>query len=202
MLDNPKKNARSPHCSFSLDRLEENLIAVFLGLMTIITFANVIARYVFNDNLLWALQTTVFLFAWMVLLGAGYCVKKSLHLGVDILIERLPARSKKPIALLAVLACLVFSVLLLKGSWDYWYPFATTRAFLEVDDIPMPELFQFISTWMNDGERYEKIPRFIPYSVLPIAMALMTWRFVEAGWKIYRGELSALIASHDAETEK
>jgi C4-dicarboxylate transporter DctQ subunit len=202
MLDNPKKNARSPHCSFSLDRLEENLIAVFLGLMTIITFANVIARYVFNDNLLWALQTTVFLFAWMVLLGAGYCVKKSLHLGVDILIERLPARSKKPIAFLAVLVCLVFSVLLLKGSWDYWYPFATTRAFLEVDDIPMPELFQFISTWMNDGERYEKIPRFIPYSVLPIAMALMTWRFVEAGWKIYRGELSALIASHDAETEK
>jgi C4-dicarboxylate transporter DctQ subunit len=185
-----------------LDKLEENLIAIFLGLMTLITFANVIARYVFNDNLLWALQTTVFLFAWMVLLGAAYCVKKSLHLGVDILVERLPKAAQKPLALISVLACLAFSILLLKGSWDYWYPFATSRAFLEVDDIPMPDIFQFLSVLMNEGEAYEKIPRFIPYSVLPIAMALMTWRFLEAGWKICRGDMSSIIASHGTENEK
>lgn len=185
-----------------LDKLEENLIAIFLGLMTLITFANVIARYVFNDNLLWALQTTVFLFAWMVLLGAAYCVKKSLHLGVDILVERLPEAAQKPLALISVLACLAFSILLLKGSWDYWYPFATSRAFLEVDDIPMPDIFQFLSVLMNEGEAYEKIPRFIPYSVLPIAMALMTWRFLEAGWKIWRGDMSSIIASHGTENEK
>ena len=185
-----------------LDKLEENLIAVFLGLMTLITFANVIARYVFNDNLLWALQTTVFLFAWMVLLGAAYCVKKSLHLGVDILVERLPKAAQKLLALISVLACLSFSILLLKGSWDYWYPFATSRAFLEVDDIPMPDIFQFLSVLMNEGEAYEKIPRFIPYSVLPIAMALMTWRFLEAGWKIWRGDMSSIIASHGTENEK
>ena len=185
-----------------LDKLEENLIAIFLGLMTLITFANVIARYVFNDNLLWALQTTVFLFAWMVLLGAAYCVKKSLHLGVDILVERLPKAAQKLLALISVLACLSFSILLLKGSWDYWYPFATSRAFLEVDDIPMPDIFQFLSVLMNEGEAYEKIPRFIPYSVLPIAMALMTWRFLEAGWKIWRGDMSSIIASHGTENEK
>jgi C4-dicarboxylate transporter DctQ subunit len=45
------------------DQLEETLIAIFLGLMTVITFANVIARYVFNDNILWAVEATVFLFA-------------------------------------------------------------------------------------------------------------------------------------------
>ena len=68
----------SPRPQSRMDRFEETLIAIFLGLMTVITFANVIARYVFNDNLLWALQTTVFLFAWMVLLGSAYCIKKSL----------------------------------------------------------------------------------------------------------------------------
>ena len=52
------------------DQLEESLIAILLALMTVITFANVIARYIFNDNILWALEATVFLFAWMVLLGA------------------------------------------------------------------------------------------------------------------------------------
>ena len=182
-----------------MDQIEESLIAILLGLMTIITFANVIARYVFNDNILWALEATVFLFAWMVLLGASYCVKKSLHLGVDILIASLPPRMKRLAALFAVCAGLAFSLLLLKGSWDYWYPFATKRAFLEVNDVPMPEFLQFLADWFNEGERYEKIPRFIPYAVLPLSMALLTWRLLVSGWSIVKGEKSSIIASHEAE---
>ena len=34
------------------DEIEETSIAICLGLMTLITFANVIARYVFNSNIL------------------------------------------------------------------------------------------------------------------------------------------------------
>ena len=181
------------------DQIEETLIAVFLGLMTLITFANVIARYLFNDNILWALEATVFLFAWMVLLGASYCVKKSLHLGVDILINALPPGAKKAVGLIAVAACLVFCLVLLKGSWDYWYPFATKRAFLEVNDIPMPDFLQFMANWFNEGELYEKIPRFIPYAVLPLSLTLMTYRFFQAGWRIFKGEQHSVIASHEAE---
>ncbi len=181
------------------DHIEETLIAVLLGLMTVITFANVIARYVFNDNILWALEATVFLFAWLVLLGTSYAVKKNLHLGVDILIARLPAHARKGMGLFAALACIAFSVLLLKGSWDYWWPFATRRAFLEVNDIPMPDFLQFLADWMNEGERYEKIPRFIPYAVLPIGMTLLTYRFVQAAWMIAKGERDMIIASHEAE---
>ena len=48
--------------------------------MTLITFANVVARYVFNSNILWALEGTVFLFAWLVLLGASYAVKIGAHI--------------------------------------------------------------------------------------------------------------------------
>ena len=38
-----------------IDKLEETVIAAILGIMTLVTFANVVARYVFNSNLLWAL---------------------------------------------------------------------------------------------------------------------------------------------------
>ncbi len=181
------------------DRIEETLIAVLLGLMTVITFANVIARYVFNDNILWALEATVFLFAWLVLLGASYAVKKNLHLGVDILIASFPPQAKKVAGLAAALCCIAFSLLLLKGSWDYWWPFVTRRAFLEVNDIPMPEFLQFLADWMNQGERYEKIPRFIPYAALPIGLGLLTYRFIEAAWHIARGRRDMIIASHEAE---
>jgi len=70
-----------------IDTIEETVIAFLLGMMTIVTFANVVARYVFNSNILWALELTVFMFAWLVLLGTSYAVKKTAHLGVDAILN-------------------------------------------------------------------------------------------------------------------
>ncbi|ALR16113.1 TRAP transporter small permease [Vibrio natriegens] len=183
------------------DKVEETLIAFFLGAMTMLTFVNVVMRYLFNDNILWALEVTVFLFAWMVLVGASYGVKKHFHIGVDVVINLLPERFRKACALLAVSFCLTFSILLLIGSWNYWYPFATERAWYETDDIPMPEMLQFMADWLNEGERYEKLPRFIPYMALPIGMALLTFRFAQAAYQILTGKLDRLISSHEGEEE-
>lgn len=183
------------------DAIEESLIAFFLGAMTLLTFANVIFRYVFNDNILWALELTVFMFAWMVLVGASYGVKKHFHIGVDVIINLAPDNLRKVYALLAAACCLAFSILLFIGSWNYWYPFATERAWYETDDIPMPEMLQFLADWLNEGERYEKLPRFIPYMALPIGMALLTFRFLQATIQIATGKLDRLIAGHEAEED-
>ncbi len=182
-----------------IDSIEESLIAVLLGAMTLITFINVIARYVLNTNILWALEATVFLFAWMVLLGTSYCVKKSLHLGVDVLIAGLPRRPRKVLGLLAVACCIAYAALLLIGSWDYWYPFVTKRAWLETDDVPMPFFLRFFEGLVNEGEVYEKMPRFIPYAVLPLSMALLLFRFLQAGWDVMTDKRHSVIAGHEAE---
>lgn len=183
------------------ERFEETLIAVLLGLMTVVTFANVVARYGFNANILWALETTVFLFAWLVLLGASYCVKINAHLGVDLLIMALPPGARKVVGLMAVAASLAFSILMLIGSWQYWWPFFTERAWYEVDDIHMPEFLQFLKDAMNEGERWEKLPRFIPYFALPLGMALLTFRFLQAGWRIYTGKQYSIVAAHEVEEQ-
>jgi C4-dicarboxylate transporter DctQ subunit len=184
-----------------VDEIEETSIAVCLGLMTLITFANVVARYLFNSNILWALELTVFLFAWLVLMGSSYAVKKNVHIGVDVVINMASPGIRKLLAILSVSACLAFSIMLLIGSWDYWYPFVTKRAFLETEDIPMPEALMFLADWLNEGERYEKIPRFIPYLALPLGMALLTFRFLQLGWKILIGHQDKIIASHEVEDE-
>ena len=176
-----------------VNRVEEAFIAIALGLMTLVTFSNVIARYVFNDNLLWALEITLFLFAWLVLLGASYCVKKDLHLGIDLVINVLPRHWRRLASCVGVALCLTFSLLLLKGSWDYWYPFVTTRAFLETEDVPMPEFLQFLAEWLNEGDRYENLPRFIPYFSLPLGAALLTLRFLQLAWRIGTGQTDRLM---------
>lgn len=184
-----------------IDNIEETSIAICMGLMTLITFANVVARYAFNSNILWALELTVFLFAWLVLMGSSYAVKKHIHIGVDVVINLVSPKTKKILALLAVASCLVFSVLLFIGSWNYWYPFITERAWLETEDIPVPEALMFLSDIFNEGEAYEKIPRFIPYAALPLGLALITFRFLQIAWQIITGKLDKLIASHEVEDE-
>jgi len=184
-----------------IDAIERVGIATILGLMTLVTFANVVARYVFNSNILWALETTVFLFAWLILLGASHGVKISAHIGVDLILNLVPAAVRKFLVLLSVALCLVFSGLLLAGAWQYWWPFATTRAWYEVNDIPMTIFPELMAEWFNEGEEYEKMPRFIPYTALPLGMLLLTLRFLQAGWQIATGRRQMLITSHEAEAE-
>lgn len=191
-----------------INEVEESFIALILGLMTIVTFVNVVARYVFNSNILWALETTVFLFAWLVLIGASYCVKTHTHLGVDAVLNIVGPGARKVMAWLSIAACLAFSFLLLIGAWNFWAPFAglpltsgevNDQAWYEVNDIPMLDWLRFIEASMNEGEAYEKMPRFIPYAALPIGMLLLTLRFLQSAWRLFTGEIDTLIASHEAE---
>jgi C4-dicarboxylate transporter DctQ subunit len=209
----------SHHPRSFFDNIEETLIALLLGLMTLLTFANVVARYGFNSNILWALEATVFMFGWLVLLGASYAVKKGAHLGVDAVINIVSPAARRAIGLFSGAVCLIFTFLLLKGSWDYWANFANLPAttgrwfptgidadflekgWYEVNDIPLPEALRFLEGMFNEGEEYEKIPRLIPYFILPFSMALLLLRFVQATIAIWKGEADRLVASHEVEDE-
>lgn len=225
-MDQPK----SSKLGRFVNSIEENLIAILLGLMTLIQFSNVVVRYVFDSqgfepisealglptNLLWALETTTFLFAWLVLLGASYAVKTRAHLGVDVIIDLVSAPVRRVLGLISVVICVLFAALLTKGGWDYWAPFANLyptsgrwfpsgfqevrgQGWYEVNDINMPDGLQWIGAILNDGDRYEKIPRAIPYIVMPLSMGLLLFRFLQASLKVWRGQADRVIVSHEAE---
>ncbi|KHA52137.1 TRAP transporter small permease [Sulfitobacter geojensis] len=199
-----------------VSEIEETAIALILGLMTLITFINVVLRYGFNTGIIWGLEVVTFLFAWLVLFGMSYAVKVTAHLGVDAVINLFDEGPRKVLAILAGVICVIYAGLLMKGAWDYWAPFAgldaTTgrwfptgfensrdQAWYEVIDTPIPEWLRFIEPIMNEGEAYEKIPRFIPYAMLPFGAALLLLRFVQATVKVVAGRQKSLIVSHEAE---
>jgi C4-dicarboxylate transporter DctQ subunit len=139
------------------------------------------------------------------------------QLGVDVVLNYLSPSWRKVAALVAVGACLLYTLLLLKGSWDYWAPFVKlpptegriipegfkarylSQGYYEVNDIVMPQWAQFLSDWFNDGEPYEKIPRFIPYLALPLGMAMFLWRYLRLATNIVQNKANMIIASHEAE---
>ncbi len=198
---------------------EENAIAVLLGLMVVVTFINVVLRYLFNASLIWGLEVTLILFAWLVIFGISYGVKKTIHLGVDALTAQLSSGPKRATALFAAVICLIYGGLMMKGAWDYWAPFAglyptdgrwfplgldetaRDRAFYVTDQVPMPGILRFLEGWINQGEAYDKLPRVVPYAILPIGMALFLYRLIQATWRIYTGRQQTMIVSHEVEDE-
>lgn len=199
-----------------VNSIEETLIALLLGLMTLVTFANVVARYVFNKSLIWGLEVTLVLFAWLVILGIGYAFKITAHLGVDAILNIVSAPTRRVLTLISVAATVVFALLLMKGAWDYWAPFAgldaTTgrwfptgfadsrdQAWYETEQIPIPFAKEWLEAQFNLGEEYEKMPRFIPYAILPFGCAMILFRVIQAAVHIVTGTREGLIVSHEAE---
>ncbi|MEM7508336.1 MAG: TRAP transporter small permease [Pseudomonadota bacterium] len=200
-----------------IDRIEETIIAALLGSMTLLTFANVIARFFFNSNILWALELTVYMFAWLVLLGASYALKKGAHLGVDAIVNLVGPGLRRVFGIASAVACISFAFLLLKGSWDYWANFANLPAtegrwfplgfeekfrgkgWYETNDIPVPGALKWLEGAFNEGEAYEKMPRLVPYFILPFSMALLLLRSLQVSWALWTGKVDMLIASHEVE---
>jgi C4-dicarboxylate transporter DctQ subunit len=87
-----------------------------------------------------------------------------------------------------------------------WFPLGFVEKFrgqgwYETQDLPVPFFMLWLADVFNDGEAYEKLPKVVPYLVLPISMALLTFRFAQAAVRIWRGEQESLIVSHEAEDE-
>jgi TRAP-type C4-dicarboxylate transport system permease small subunit len=104
-----------------LSRFFENTLnitmAVALALMVVLVFGNVVLRYAFNSGITWSEEMSRYLFIWLTFLGAIGAFKNKEHLGVDMLIKRLPNKMKKVALVISDLMMLFVLYLILDGSW-------------------------------------------------------------------------------------
>ncbi|AGT33634.1 hypothetical protein M493_17125 [Geobacillus genomosp. 3] len=98
------------------DRLLNITMALFLAVMFIFVFTNVVLRYVFNSGITWSEEMSRFLFIWLTFLGAIGALKENRHLGVDTLIKRLPRQAKKLVYVIGNLLIFYLLWLLFDGS--------------------------------------------------------------------------------------
>lgn len=91
---------------------EEALSAVILAFMAVLTFLNVITRYVVTYPLAFTEELTVSLFVWIVLLGASIAFKRNSNLAMTFLYDRMPSRAQKFCFCLATLLSVIFFALL------------------------------------------------------------------------------------------
>ncbi|MCY9670376.1 TRAP transporter small permease [Paenibacillus alginolyticus] len=100
-----------------VDRVLNGLIAFSLLSMSILVFGNVVLRYAFNSGITWSEEMSRYFFIWMIFLGAIPALKDNEHLGVDMLIKKLPARGKKIVYVISNLLILYALWLVTDGGW-------------------------------------------------------------------------------------
>jgi C4-dicarboxylate transporter DctQ subunit len=163
-----------------IDRIEEILISLMLGIATLLVFAQVVARYVFNAGITWAPELVQHLFLWTVMIGASYGFKHGVHLGVDVLMKKLPEIQRRIMALTAVVVSLSFTLYMAYLSFFYVHD-AYRMELLTVD---------------------LEIPQWIPHLALPIGFGLISIRLVEVFYWVYTGRMVNVSTSGEIDSDE
>ena len=163
-----------------IDRVEEILISVLLGVATILVFAQVVARYVFNKGISWAPELVQHFFLWTVMIGASYGFKHGVHLGVDVLMKKLPAGPRRIMALIAVVISLGFTIYM--AYLSFFYVHEAYKMELMTVDLEIPE-------W-------------IPNLALPFGFTLISIRLVQVFWWVYTGRMVNVSTSGELDSDE
>jgi len=86
-------------------------IAILLG--------GVVARYVFDNPLVWSDEVASILFLWLSMLGAVCALRRGEHMRMTGLVSRVSPRVRAFLEALSVTAQLAFLVLILPHAWHY-----------------------------------------------------------------------------------
>ncbi|WP_233153004.1 TRAP transporter small permease [Motiliproteus sp. MSK22-1] len=159
-----------------VSRLEESILSLLLVAMTLLVFAEVVARFGFGAGIHWAQEVTLIISAWFVLFGASYGVKVGCHIGVDVFVKMLPRGVHRGVTVIAILLCLFYCGLFLYGSWIYLSKLHLIG--IELEDLPIP-------VWMTT-------------SILFIGFILLTYRFLQLLWKVVTNQAEGFHLADEA----
>lgn len=179
-----------------LDHLEEWIITFLIAAATIIIFLSVIHRYaagipipgvqlwLISLNFGWAQELCIFMFVWMAKFGAAYGVRSGIHVGVDVLVNRLPPEWRNKSVLLALFGGALFTGIIATLGARFIWENGMHYAVFHLFGIPTGILPQGPTT--PDLEW----PTWFVYSAVPMGSSLMCFRFLQVAWGfIRRGEL-------------
>jgi C4-dicarboxylate transporter DctQ subunit len=101
----------------------------------------------------------------MAKFGAAYGVRTGIHVGVDVLINRLNTPLKKKFILFGLLAGASFTGIIAALGADFVFELSGTSSTSEVLELPI---------W-------------IVYLAIPLGSSLMCFRFLQVSWNFARG---------------
>lgn len=97
----------------------EIVIVAMLGIMVVVTGAQIVCR-VFFTSLSWSEEATRYLLIWSTLLGAGCVYKHSGHISITVLQDLLPEKAKDVLQIVIHALCIVLFALIVFYGVKYF----------------------------------------------------------------------------------
>lgn len=91
------------------DKVEEIVAVICLSVMTVLAFANVVARYVFSASFSFSEEITTYLFVLLSLLGTAIAAKRRAHLGLTIVTDIVSPKVKRILHIIGDLFAVAFT---------------------------------------------------------------------------------------------
>jgi C4-dicarboxylate transporter, DctQ subunit len=181
-----------------LDRAEEIIITTLIALATVIIFASVTHRYTLglladgvtfgrthdmamfsavmrsgymalrSVNLIWAQEVCIIMFVWMAKFGAAYGVRTGIHVGIDVIINKLNPAKRRIFILFGLAAGALFTGIIGSlGANFVWHMYHTDATSVDLE-----------------------MPMWLVYLAIPLGSYLMCFRFLQVAYHYARtGEL-------------
>lgn len=168
-----------------LDHLEEWLVTFLIGAATLIIFVSVVHRYasgyaipgvqdwLISLNLSWAQELCIIMFVWMAKFGAAYGVRTGIHVGVDVLVNRLSDAKRRKFIIFGLLAGAAFTGIVGTLGAHFVWENGANYSIYKTLGLPLGDLYEGPTT--PDLEW----PTWIVYSAIPLGSWLMCFRFLQ-----------------------
>ena len=109
---------------------------LLLMIMFLITFWQILARFLPGDSTVWSEEVARFIFVWIVFLGAASLVRDGEHLRIAILTDRLGPAGGRIMRILSALLIIPFLIFFTWGAYlnmvKQWGTFAPTVDWLRL----------------------------------------------------------------------
>lgn len=118
------------------NKFEEYSMVIFLGVMTMVVFVQVVLRFVFNSGLTWSEEGARFLFMWIIWMSMSVGFRDKSHIRMTIISDKLSPNGKRILNIADNLIVLAFSLFIAYLGWNYVARLVTTGQYAPATKIP------------------------------------------------------------------
>lgn len=138
-----------------VDGLTNFVMGISAAAVFVITFAQVLCRYVLKSPLPWSTDILRLSFTYLVFWGAAWCVREKGNLNVDVVLTAMPVKMRKSAEILInIILCVFFIFLMVYGG-------------------------QFAKSGLSQSTSYLPIPMTVYYASIPSAALVMLFYMVQ-----------------------
>ncbi|MGM8212925.1 TRAP transporter small permease [Virgibacillus sp. W0430] len=101
-----------------LSSLINIVLGVILSVMLVITFIQVVLRYVFNSPLVWAEEITLILLVWYGYLVIAILIRSKEHIALEFLYSKLGRKLQKGLDVVKYILLFLFAVLMVYYGFE------------------------------------------------------------------------------------